>query len=373
LHSRRRSAGSLLALVAGACLALASCSGGGDDAASESSKARTTTTSALVTTTTVPAPPKAPLTGLDDASGDSTRRPAVSVKVENTAQARPQGGLDQADVVYEEVVEGDITRLIAMFNSQVPEVIGPVRSVRAMDPDIVWPVGGVFAFSGGAAINVDAAAAAPVVVVTENNQDVLVRNAPGQPPRGAPHNLYALGPRLFGVGGQPVPPPALFQYYLKGAPPTLSQGVLSARIGFVAGYDPTWAWDGASGTWKRFMQGGPHTAVSGNQIAAKNVVVQFTSYPDASDGITVGEGDVWVFTDGTVRFGRWVRPDRAQPARYVDGTGAPILLRPGNTWVELLPVGSPVDLELAPPPPPTTLPSTTAPSTTTTTTKPANP
>ena len=102
----------------------------------------------------MPPPPTAPLTGLPDPSGDSLKRPAASLKVENTPDARPQGGLDQADVVYEEVVEGGITRLVAIFNSHVPDVIGPVRSVRAMDPDIVWPLGGLFAFSGGTEDNV---------------------------------------------------------------------------------------------------------------------------------------------------------------------------------------------------------------------------
>src|SRR5262249_44560808 len=154
--------------------------------------------------------------------------------------SRPQGGLEQADVVYEEVVEGGITRFLAMYNSHVPDVIGPVRSVRAMDPDIVWPVGGIFAFSGGTDDNVIAAQAAPVRVITENNTDILVRNAAGQPPRSAPHNLYALGGPLFGAGGQPVPPPPLFEYHAKGTPgsPT-AQGVVSMRIGFAPGYDPT--------------------------------------------------------------------------------------------------------------------------------------
>src|SRR5215471_13869593 len=169
-------------------LVLAGCSGGDSKAA-----VKRTTTTAPETTTTKPPPPKAPLTGLDDPSGQSLTRPAVSVKVENTAFARPQAGLDQADVVYEEVVEGGITRFVAIFNSQVPDVIGPVRSVRAMDPDIVWPLGGIFAFSGGTQDNIDLAATAPVKIATENNTDVLVRNAQGQPPRDAPHNLYALG------------------------------------------------------------------------------------------------------------------------------------------------------------------------------------
>ena len=78
------------------------------------------------------------------------------------------------------------------------------------------------------------------------------------------------------------------------------------------------------------------------------MVVQFTQYDGVSNGQTVGEGDVWVFTDGRVRKGRWIRPDREQPAHYVDANGLPILLRPGRTWVELLPADYAVDVEYAP-------------------------
>ena len=90
--------------------------------------------------------------------------------------------------------------------------------------------------------------------------------------------------------------------------------------------------------------------MGGDQIAPTNVVVQFTQYDGVSNGQTVGEGDAWVFTDGRVRKGRWIRPDREQPAHYVDANGLPILLRPGRTWVELLPADYAVDVEYAPPP-----------------------
>ena len=85
---------------------------------------------------------RAPLTGLPDKKGVSLKRPAVTVKINNTGAAK-QYGIDQADVVYEEVVEGGITRLAAIFNSHAPERVGPVRSVRKTDQSIVWPVGAV--------------------------------------------------------------------------------------------------------------------------------------------------------------------------------------------------------------------------------------
>ncbi|HEX9505212.1 MAG TPA: DUF3048 domain-containing protein, partial [Acidimicrobiia bacterium] len=270
---------------------------GGNDA-KKASPAPTTT---VAPTTTTVAIPTAPLTGLPDPGGASLTRPALEVKVENTEAARPQTGIDQADVVYEEVVEGNITRFVTIYNSTVPSVIGPVRSVRAEDPDIVWPLGGIFAYSGGAPVNVDSISAAPVHAVDESSAgDAMVRNERNQPPRDAPHNLYGLGPALFALGGQPIPPKPLFQYSAPGAAAT-GTGVLNMHLGFEFGYDPTYTWTAASGTWLRAIDGTPQTVTGGAQVAPKNVVVQFTPYTGAAEGQTVGQGDVWIFSGGTVR------------------------------------------------------------------------
>ncbi|MEX2100303.1 MAG: DUF3048 domain-containing protein [Acidimicrobiia bacterium] len=365
-------AAAVVALLAATGGVLAAAGGGDDKEKKETARTTSTSTTTPATTTTTP-PIIAPLTGLVDPSGASATRPALSVKIDNTVFSRPHTGIDQADVVYEEVVEGNITRLVAMFNSSVPEYIGPVRSVRAEDPDIVWPLGGIFAFSGGAQVNVNAIRNAPVHVVDETaaqQNGAMIRNAPGQPPRDAPFNLYAIGPKMFELGGEPVPSPALFQYLPADAPPVGGSGVLSTRIGFIQGYDPTWIWDAGSRTWKRTIQGQPYTVVGGAQIAVTNVVVQFTRYDGESEGQTVGEGDLWVFTDGVLRVGKWVRPDRAQPAKYFDAFGNPLHLRAGRTWVELLPAGAPVDVEAAPPP--ATVATTVPPPTTTTQAKKKN-
>lgn len=190
----------------------------------------------------------------------------------------------------------------------------------------------------------------------------MERNAAGQPSRDAPHNLYAHPQALFDLGGTPVPPPPLFSY----APNTeviTGPGVAAMHVGFGAGYDPTWTYDAPSKTWLRSMPEGPSTVTGGARIAPTNVVVQYTPYTGEAEGQTVGEGDVWIFTEGTVRVGRWKRPDKTRPATYVDANGRPILLRPGRTWVELLPVGNTVDITAAPPV------TTTTPATTTTTVK----
>jgi Protein of unknown function (DUF3048) C-terminal domain len=190
----------------------------------------------------------------------------------------------------------------------------------------------------------------------------MVRNEPSQPPRDAPHNLYGLGPALFALGGDPKPPKPLFEYVANGSPAVTGRNVLSFHVGFDAGYDPTWTFDGATDTWQRSIGEAPQTVTGPGHIAPANVVVQFTNYTGEAEAQTVGEGDVWVFTDGTLRTGRWVRPDKAQPARYVDAAGQPIPLRPGRTWVEVFPVGGAVDVVDAPPPATTAPPATVVPA-----------
>ena len=153
-----------------------------------SAKGATTTTTTSTTTTTVPKGPFAPLTGLLDPTGVSLTRPALTVKIENTPEALPQWGITEADVVYEEIVNGGITRLAAVFNSHAPTKIGPVRSVRPTDTQVVWPIGGIFAFSGGAPYAIDSIETAPVKLIDEDSagtamfRDLSLRS-PAQPVR----------------------------------------------------------------------------------------------------------------------------------------------------------------------------------------------
>ena len=137
------------------------------------------------------------------------KRPALTVKIENTPEALPQWGIDQADVVYEEIVNGGITRLAAIFNSHAPVKVGPVRSVRPTDTQIVWPLGGIFAYSGGAPYAVASISTAPVKLIDESSAGTAMFR---DPTFYAPHNLFAIAPQLFALGGTPVPPPQLFQY-----------------------------------------------------------------------------------------------------------------------------------------------------------------
>jgi len=320
------------AIVVAATLAVAACSG------SDGSKPAAEQPAAKVTTTTTKPPPVAPLTGLADPTGAAQNRPLVSIKIDNDSSlARPQTGLEQADVVWDEVVEGQATRFLAMFQSSVPDVAGPVRSVRLTDPLIVWPVGGVFAYSGGAPYAVNAIAAAPVKAVNETSAgNAMFRDSS----RRAPHNLYARPAQLFALGAEPTPPPALFDYATAKAT-TSGTPVTSVRVGFAGEFAVTYTWASGSGTWLRSTRAGPFVTKSGSQVAPNNVVVLSVVYGGTglgqigAEAQLVGQGPVKVFTNGHEIDGTWSRATKADRIELNGADGKPILLTPGQTWVEL--------------------------------------
>ncbi len=333
-----------VAITAVLVLVAAACGGGGKDAKKPSGSS---------TTTTAESAPVAPLTGLPDPDGAAQHRPVLSIKVENTPEARPQSGLESADIVWNEVVEGEITRFLAMYQSRSTDVVGPIRSVRYTDPLIVWPVGGIFAFSGGAQGPLDAIKAAPVNVVDENSAgDAMFRDSA----RRAPHNLFGHPDKLWALGGTPVPPPPLFTYLKAGTAPSGSPAA-SASIAYKGRYSVGYTWDAASSSWMRSTEGRPFMTRSGAQVATQNVVIIPVVYAggvgkEGAEAQLVGRGTATVLSGGTVTQGVWVRPDKSQPMQLRTAEGATIRLVPGSTWVELPDVSYPVSVA-----PPATPPS----------------
>jgi hypothetical protein len=327
------------AVVLALTVAAAACGGGDDDAGAKQSGGSTTTKAA--------APPVAPLTGLPDPTGVAQTRPVLSIKIDDLASVRPQSGLEAADIVWNEVVEGGITRFLAMFQSTSADVVGPVRSVRRTDPAIVWPVGGIFVYSGGARGAVEMIEAAPVTLVDEDRAgDAMFRDRS----RSAPHNLFARPDRLWAIGGQPAPPPALFDYATPKKPPSGATPVTGATIAYRGDYAVNYTWDATSGSWLRSTGGRPFTARDGRQLATQNVVVLKVEYTggvgnDGAEANLVGQGSAVVLRNGTATDATWERSDRTEPIRIV-ANGKPVKLVPGRTWVEL--PDSSYGVELAP-------------------------
>lgn len=303
----------------------------------------TTTPTSTTTTTTVPKYPIAPLTGLPDPTGLSVKRPALTVKIENTPQALPQWGIDQADVIYEEIVNGGITRLAAIFNSHAPAKVGPVRSVRPTDTQVVWPLGGIFAYSGGAPYAVDSIETVPGLKLID--EDAAGAAMFRDPNLYAPHNLFAIAPKLFAFGGTPVPPPALFSYRTSsetagGLP------VTKFIVPFPSIYPATWTWDSATTSWDRTLFGMADVTGTGVRESPKNVIVMWVNYVNGigtenSYADLQESGTAAFFVDGKETQGTWSRgPSKADIIQYKEADGKTALLTPGQTWVELLNVGA---------------------------------
>jgi hypothetical protein len=292
----------------------------------------------------------APLTGVSVAADSpALHRPAIFVKIENAPAARPQSGLDKADVVYEAVAEGGITRFAAIFQSQDPGRVGPVRSVRPQDADLAAPLHGLAAFSGGLSAFV-----APLNEVAQNLSADRIGEGPPYlriSDRRAPHNLYldvaGLWPKAD--ADHKDPPPPLFSY---GSLPAGATPATSVTVRMSAPVAVTWSWDGAA--WRRSQDGQPFTVTGSGRIGPPNVLVQFvslarTQYVDpagtpvpAAD--LVGSGSAVLFRDGREITGTWSKPDRATPTAFTAADGAPMLLSPGQTWVQLAPKGAPLSV-----------------------------
>jgi hypothetical protein len=338
---------SALAVGVVSLLAAAGCSGGGGGNKNAGS---TSPSSTAVSGGAVKDGPIAPLTGLVDQSGATASRPSIAVKVDNAPEARPQSGLDVADIVYEEVVEGGVTRFIAVFHSQAPPVAGPVRSVRPMDPGVLSAYHGLVAYSGGIPAFVALLRKAPVQDV---DVDVATDAYTWDKSRAAPHNEYVSPEKLWpkAKGANAEPPKAMFVYRAAGE----AFGAADAHH-VVIPYSPrqtsVYDWDAAAGTWKRTSNGTPHTTASGAQIAPQNVVIQFVSlhnldYVDQSgtkvvESTVIGSGDAWILSAGRMTKGHWSKDSASAPTRFTDGSGNPVKLTPGRTWVHFAPVGTPV-------------------------------
>jgi hypothetical protein len=273
------------------------------------------------------------------------------VKIDNGPRARPQAGINQADIVYEEQVEGGVTRLAAVFNSEDPGSVGPVRSARSTDIGLVSPLSQpLFAYSGANRVFQAEVRQAPLVDVGAGNFPSRYHREGARP---VPDNLFSSASALFALASpQAVAPPPLFAYRTPGEPPS---GAAAKPVGRVqaewgnhmtaVGYD----WDVPSQLWRRTQDGRADVDTAGEQVAPSNVVIQFVGYRNTGlvdpagsavpEAQVVGEGDAWVLTGGWLIPAHWSKPSAEGVTHYLDANGAEVLLAPGRTWVELVPPG----------------------------------
>ena len=324
----------VIVVGAGAGIAVAMSSGGKSDP--KAVPAPTPTTSVA------PGPP-CPLTGAPSPSGSVPPRPALAMKIDNYPAARPQSGLDKADIVFEEPVEGGITRLVAVFQCQDPGLVGPLRSARYPDVGIIDQLSTpIFVHVGG----ID-----PIVAMIRQAQtfdDNLLYGGPVEhlPGRYAPYDTYLTGANGWRYKANDTTPPApLFSY---SPAPSGGTPVSSVHIPFSSTSNETWRWSAAASHWDLSYSGVAATVSSGAPVTAANVVVQtvqVSTGPWLENDVGGYEvevnptsgGAVEVLRNGVMVAGRWTRASIDSPMQLVGTDGQPIALAPGSTWVAMVP------------------------------------
>jgi Protein of unknown function (DUF3048) N-terminal domain/Protein of unknown function (DUF3048) C-terminal domain len=293
------------------------------------------------------AEPKCPLTGLSPKADSLLKRPAVAVKVENNPLAYPLSGLEKADVVFEEEVEGGLTRFMAIYDCGDAAKVGPVRSARIVDPDIMKPITQILADAGSNATVDKALAKAHITVIDELTAGSAMRRVTREG-ISSEHTLYGDTTALRKLGQKHFKhPPAgdIFKFgsLQEGASKKARRITINFSSGNVAGYK--WS----KGHWLRFQGGSPLMAESGHQISVDNVIIEqhkvnysknivdVLGNPSTEIANVTGSGPAVLFRDGRAIKGTWSRSSVNKPVRFSTKSGDEMQLKPGRVWIELVP------------------------------------
>jgi hypothetical protein len=330
---------------------VAACSGGGSStptsttsvsSSSSSTSVASSSTSEASPSTSAPVVATYPLTGVPVADEAAAKRPALVVKIDNNALARPQSNLNAADIVFEEIVEVQ-TRFAAVFQSQGTGVVGPIRSGRTQDVILLGSFNKpLFTWSGGNAFVTRVIANSDFVDLSAQFAAVYVGGGFHRDPnRGSPHNLYADLTKLWSLApGGATPPPPQFQYLASGQA-DVGGTAASGTHGDMFGLAVQWTWDAASGKYGRKSAGVVHSDALNGPLTSENVLVLEVKYGTSAADVhspeaqTVGNGTFQLYTRGNVYKGTWTRKDRVSTFALRLADGSPALLTPGRTFVEL--------------------------------------
>ena len=313
---------------------------------------------AIPTTTTTKPAVVCPLTGSPAPGGVVPPRTALAVKVDNYSAARPQSGLDKTDIIFEEPVEGGITRFVAVFQCQDAASIGPVRSARQIDIGILGQLGNPpLSHVGGIGPVLDNINASGIPNLDLGNYAQALTHPAG---RYAPYDTYTSTAALYALVPKLTTPPSPIYTYSKSAP-SAAVPVSSIHVPFSSQADITWNWSSTTNAWMRFYDGTqPDMGADGVQNQAANVIVQtiqVTYGPWAENdqgGLEVmttlsgTSGPAMIFRNGSQINGTWSRASNSSPTIYKDAAGNVISMNPGRTWVELLPSTATAISTLAP-------------------------
>jgi len=352
-----------MGLLISAALIAASCSGGDDSAASttiaittttttppSSTTTSSTTTTTATTTTSVSAATttsndvtRMPLTGepVDDES-EIPDRPALVVKISNApSSVLPQAGLNSADIVFHEVINDNASRLAVVFHSRGSDPIGPIRSGRTQDINLLLSLNRpLFAWSGGNRAVTRAIEGSELIDLSFQRTSGYYRRGS----RSAPNDLYSSTEVLWGHTPDDSQGPTQVFEYLRAGDAVIGSPATDITIQ-LDGIGSRWRYDADSNGYYRSQNGVVHnteTSIGVEQVWTRNVVVmmadygrnQFDGNPEAQ---VLGSNPVFIFSGGTVRSGTWLRFEPTEPFGFFDTAEDlnPLGLQPGRTWLEI--------------------------------------
>lgn len=288
-----------------------------------------------------------PLTGLPVPDPSVLKRRPLMVRIGNDVGARPQRGLNEADMVYEEITEWWITRFSAIYLSQTPEMVGPIRSARLINLQLAPQYGAALAHSGGSDPVRWEISQAPITNLDQYFSPDPYEHLPNEGwQTRAVFKPQVARTYLAKKGWEAAVPLQgfLFSDTVEGGEPGENIYIYYPRSTCFT----EWHYDAASGKYLRWIIGSPlKDAIDGKQVSAANVIVYFAEHQETdivedSNGATSvriivnGRGPAWFFRDGKLNKGFW-ETDGSRTPYFTYEDGRPYSLKPGNTWVEVVP------------------------------------
>jgi hypothetical protein len=282
---------------------------------------------------------------LEPPSPAALERPAIALKIENAPAARPQHGLEEADLVYEEIVEGGITRFMAIYHCGTSKQAGPVRSARYDDPKIARPFTTMIAFSGANDIVETELEKRGIDAIDEDD-------APGGLFRIPPgvleiHNLFGHVEKLRALARERnIPPPPQNYFKFDATASSDAKRVRRIKVNFHSANTIEYRWK--NDAWQRYEAGQPFMTAAGEQIAVANVLIQEVEVnnsprifdaagnPSPDIDLTAG-GRALLFRDGGLVKGRWISKKEGTVTVFETKDGNAFTFAPGSIWIELVP------------------------------------
>lgn len=364
--------GGIAALVIVAIVAIVVLAGGGGDDADPSESEATGTTSAAGDTPSATVDPgsassqdtsapgeegtegtsaidRNPLTGAPLAAASTAR--VVAVKVDNAPEAGPPIGIQDAELIIEAPVEGGVTRLTAMFYESEPQVIGPIRSVRPVDADLLAPWQPLLVTTGGQSFVYREILAAGVEILDEGTEGLFQ-----QIERRQPYHLVATIPLITREAGEGAPQVTALPF---GDTALEGEAATTLSIPFSGVADVGWSYDASSETYTRSVGGEPYqiypeynaplAGFATDTVIVLKAAQRSAGYADTAGADVptfdvIGFGEVMVFHGGEVRVGQWLRGAQADGWVFLDETGTPFTIPEGRVWFEIVPRYLEVDI-----------------------------